>query len=173
MSQETRPKSSWELRAEQAEAERDHERHEKETVADAAQAYARWSRAERERLRELLARAESYLRAVVSEDDGNGSFVRGVGVELVGFGAIMKRIRAALAGSPEGTKEKPMPILVDRDADLRIELRAWLDKQTITSDNIGDIRRSLFMPWDSLWNGWVRDDTATRENRRAYEGTQD
>lgn len=52
---------------------------------------------------------------------------------------------------------------------LLLELRAWLDTQTITSDNIGDIRRSLFFPWDSKWNGWVRDETAERENKLAQE----
>jgi NTP pyrophosphatase (non-canonical NTP hydrolase) len=45
-----------------------------------------------------------------------------------------------------------------------VELRAYLDTLIITSDNIGDIRRSLFFPWDSRWNGWVRDETAAREN---------
>lgn len=45
------------------------------------------------------------------------------------------------------------------------ELRAWLDTVAITSDNIGDIRRSLFFPWDSKWNAAVRDETAERENR--------
>ena len=46
---------------------------------------------------------------------------------------------------------------------LVIELRAYLDTLTITGDNIGDIRRSLFVPWESAWNGWVRDETAARE----------
>ena len=50
-------------------------------------------------------------------------------------------------------------------AGLRTEMRAYLDAQIVTSENIGDIRRSLFLPWDSLWNGWVRDETAARENR--------
>lgn len=58
------------------------------------------------------------------------------------------------------------PIMVDRDADIRRELRAYLDGLLITSDNIGDIRRSLFMPWASPWNGWVRDETAERENKQ-------
>lgn len=43
------------------------------------------------------------------------------------------------------------------------ELRTYLDGLTITGDNIGDIRRSLFMPFDSAWNGIVRDETAKRE----------
>jgi hypothetical protein len=46
---------------------------------------------------------------------------------------------------------------------LQHELRVYLDTLTITSDNIGDIRRSLFVPWDSAWNGIVRDETAARE----------
>ncbi len=61
--------------------------------------------------------------------------------------------------------KKRTPILVDRDAELLLELRAHLDTLTITSDTIGDLRRSLFMPWNSQWNGWVLDETASRENR--------
>jgi hypothetical protein len=64
------------------------------------------------------------------------------------------------------------PIMVDRDADLRREMRAYLDTLTITGDTIGDIRRSLFVPWDSAWNGWVRDDTAEREKRPVREGVE-
>ena len=62
---------------------------------------------------------------------------------------------------------EPPCILVDRDADVRRELRAYLDGLTITSDNIGEIRRSLLMPFDWQWNGWVREDTADRENKSA------
>lgn len=47
---------------------------------------------------------------------------------------------------------------------MACELRAWLDQQTITPGNIGAIRRSLTMPWDSGWNALVRDETAEREN---------
>lgn len=59
-------------------------------------------------------------------------------------------------------------LVIDRDALLLTELRGYLDTLTITSDNIGDIRRSLFLPWDSMWNGWVRDETASRENRARH-----
>lgn len=45
------------------------------------------------------------------------------------------------------------------------ELTDWLDQQTITSDNIGEIRRRLFMPWSSPWNAIVRDETAARERK--------
>lgn len=48
---------------------------------------------------------------------------------------------------------------------MKEELINWLNKQTITSDNIGEIRRSCFVPWDSEWNGIVRDETAIRENK--------
>jgi hypothetical protein len=41
----------------------------------------------------------------------------------------------------------------------------YLNTLVITSDNIGDIRRSLFMPFDCKWNGWVRDMTAELENK--------
>ena len=61
-------------------------------------------------------------------------------------------------------------ILVDRDAELLIELRQYLDAQVITGDTIGDIRRSLFVPWNSQWNGWVRDETAAREKPASNGG---
>ena len=65
-------------------------------------------------------------------------------------------------------------LLGDRDAELRQELRAYLDTLgVITGDNIGDIRRSLFMPWGSQWNGWVRDETASRELDGTREGAHD
>lgn len=47
------------------------------------------------------------------------------------------------------------------------ELQAYLDTLTITGDTIGDIRRECFMPWDSEWNGIVRDETAKRERGAA------
>lgn len=68
------------------------------------------------------------------------------------------------AGPPGAAEAQTMRgLLIDRDATLRIELRTYLDTLTITGDTIGDIRRRLFMPWDSEWNGWVRDETASRE----------
>lgn len=45
------------------------------------------------------------------------------------------------------------------------ELSAYLDSIAITSENIGDVRRQLFEPWASAWNGVVRDETAARENK--------
>lgn len=76
--------------------------------------------------------------------------------------ALELRTIRALPSSP--VADSPTrSILVDRDADVRREMRAYLDTLTIHGDNIGDIRRSLFMPFDSQWNGWVRDDTAERE----------
>src|SRR6185503_20843024 len=45
------------------------------------------------------------------------------------------------------------------------ELKRWLDTQSITSGNIGNIRRQCFVPWDSKWNGIVRDETAIREKK--------
>jgi hypothetical protein len=49
--------------------------------------------------------------------------------------------------------------------DLQDELKNYLNTQIITSDNIGDIRRNCFMPWDSSWNMFIRDETAKRESR--------
>lgn len=47
--------------------------------------------------------------------------------------------------------------------ELIAELTAYLDSVEITCANIGDIRRSLFVPWKSEWNGLVRYETAQRE----------
>lgn len=48
------------------------------------------------------------------------------------------------------------------------DLKTYLDTLVITSDNIGDIRRQCFVPWDSKWNGIVRDETAKRERPTLY-----
>lgn len=42
-------------------------------------------------------------------------------------------------------------------------LQTFLDGQEVTSENIGDLRRRLLVPWDSHWNMVVRDETASRE----------
>lgn len=44
-------------------------------------------------------------------------------------------------------------------------LAVYLDRMTITGRTIGDIRRSLFHPFDCPWNAAVRDMTAEREQR--------
>lgn len=46
---------------------------------------------------------------------------------------------------------------------MRLELLRWLEQQIITPENIGNIRRQCFLPWDSSWNALVRDETAARE----------
>lgn len=46
---------------------------------------------------------------------------------------------------------------------MKDELITYLDSQNITSENIGGIRRACFVPWDSAWNAFVRDETARRE----------
>lgn len=48
-------------------------------------------------------------------------------------------------------------------------LREYLDTLTINGANIGDIRRALFVPWDSKWNAHVRDETALRERSTESE----
>ena len=55
---------------------------------------------------------------------------------------------------------------------LGAELRQWLNAQDITSENIGEIRRSLMVPWDSGWNALVRDETAERENSWRREAVE-
>lgn len=69
-------------------------------------------------------------------------------------------LTATLSRVPQG-RDDPQPSLVNLY--LKRELEKHLDGLTITGDNIGDVRRSLFMPWDSAWNGVVRDETAKRE----------
>ena len=61
--------------------------------------------------------------------------------------------------------ERRAGLVIDRDATLRRELQTHLDTIHIDGSNIGEIRHSLFLPWDSSWNGWVRDETASREGR--------
>lgn len=45
----------------------------------------------------------------------------------------------------------------------RSQLNEWLDTQTITSTNIGEVRAKLMLPWDCPWNELVREETAKRE----------
>ena len=57
--------------------------------------------------RDALIWAERQLCALVTEDDGNGAFIRGTSTELVGFGAGMEKLRAAIrATAPEQEKPK-------------------------------------------------------------------
>lgn len=63
----------------------------------------------------------------------------------------------------------PMPLVAPsttlrKGLSSRLELQMHLDAFVINSENIGDIRRSLFVDCDSAWNSWVRDETAAREN---------
>lgn len=67
------------------------------------------------------------------------------------------------SAAPAGGIVAPQPQLVNLY--LKHELAAYLDGLVITGENIGDIRRSCFVPWDSAWNGIVREETASRERR--------
>lgn len=58
----------------------------------------------REQLRAALDWARRKLSALVTEDDGNGAFIRGTGTELAGFGAGMDRIKAALRAAGPRTE---------------------------------------------------------------------
>jgi hypothetical protein len=60
--------------------------------------------------------------------------------------------------------------ILNKHNNLKEELCIYLDSLTITSHNIGDIRRSCFVPWISEWNGIVRDETAARENTLPFVG---
>jgi hypothetical protein len=68
----------------------------------------------------------------------------------------------ATTGAGEGNTQQRC-VLCGASTELTTEMAAYLDSLTITSDNIGDIRRSCFVPWQSRWNGIVRDETAKRE----------
>jgi hypothetical protein len=68
----------------------------------------------------------------------------------------------------EAEVEDDRRLIVDRDAEMRYELRRYLDTLMIDGDTIGDIRCRLFLPWDSAWNGWVREETAARERSAAH-----
>lgn len=83
-------------------------------------------------------------------------------------GGSTSNLRGELAGVRPAVfnSARVLAASVSDDAGLRGELRVYLDTLSITGDNIGDIRRSLFVPWESSWNGWVRDETAAREQRR-------
>lgn len=50
---------------------------------------------------------------------------------------------------------------------MKAELIKHLDTLTITSENIGEVRRSLSLPFECEWNATVRDETAARENKKA------
>lgn len=52
-------------------------------------------------VREVLIWAERNLGNLVTEDEGNGAFIRGTGVELAGFGAGMTKLRKVLQASKE------------------------------------------------------------------------
>lgn len=58
---------------------------------------------------------------------------------------------------------KPMP-------ETAPELRVYLDTLDITSENIGEIRRSLFKDYMNGWNALVREMTAERENLKRAVG---
>jgi hypothetical protein len=85
---------------------------------------------------------------------------------------VLPQVREVSTRIYEGAAGGRMLMVIDRDADLRLEMRVYLGTLTITRDNIGEIRRSLFMPWDSAWNGWVRDETAAREKNKSPTGSE-
>lgn len=73
------------------------------------------------------------------------------------FARQLERELAAVTAERDAMKE---------DAErIRIGLGFVLDPQVINSDNIGDIRRSLFLPINCQWNDIVREETAARENK--------
>jgi len=64
--------------------------------------------------------------------------------------------------------ERENEISLDSEPLMKRQLREYLDRTgAITSDNIGHVRRSLFMPFECDWNKWVRELTGARENKPA------
>lgn len=109
---------------------------------------------------EDIGRVQQKLDMAANYLEGTHGTNRDIRREAV---AVMREAAALLRQPPAAPEGAWQGIMVDRDADLRREMRAYLDTLTIHGDNIGEIRRSLFVPWDSQWNGWVRDETAIRE----------
>ena len=70
--------------------------------------------------------------------------------------------RRGVGGETPGAALKLMNLIA--------ELESHLDDLKINGDTIGDIRRACFVPWDSEWNGIVRDLTAQREQSVVEEG---
>lgn len=48
---------------------------------------------------------------------------------------------------------------------MLIQLKLWLDNQTITLDNFEGIRNQLILPFNCAWNGIVRDEMSKRVGR--------
>lgn len=60
-------------------------------------------------------------------------------------------------------KIRKLNLTIEEPSPMVKELIKYLDSIDIHSNNIGDIRRACFVPWDSEWNGFVRNETAKRE----------
>lgn len=146
-------------------------------VAPEAAPYAeKWAAAlkqERDELRGRLASAQEAILQITGTYMTQGSTneqlesAMHTAMKLTkGYGISEKMLPLLSEPTAGGEKEGAQRIhdlLFPKFHDLREELCAWLDAQTITSENIGDIRRSCFVPFDSAWNGVVRDETAKRE----------
>lgn len=120
-------------------------------------------RAKLSKYEEELKEAVSFLKSWIS--DGREQYQNGgISYNLItNSEACCSKIEEALHSSPSNPSEEEEREVSDC---MKDRLCHWLDRQSITSENIGDIRRSLFLPWDSEWNSLVRDETATRENKQ-------
>jgi hypothetical protein len=94
---------------------------------------------------------------------------RALGEELERKDRVIKTLRSKLEKNFREWLEAPEPPVA---FDMQSELRRHLDGLQVTSENIGDTRRKLFVPWNSRWNSIVRDETAKRENRLPGIGVQ-
>ena len=150
-----------------------HLQHDIAHVLMAVTAHSEWS----ERLHDWV--GVRWDAALAKVDTRNALVLRGEGAPVaaaalalqgLGYGVVSQMHDVVVLSAPPasrvGSAEPPQAFMVQGVADVLLrELRAYLDALIITGENIGDIRRSLFMPWDSEWNGRVRDETAVREGK--------
>lgn len=103
---------------------------------------------------------DAWFKRLCEEDDNPA-----------GLWKVESLCRLAFEAGKRAALSPPTPAAPQEEKGMNLphELRQHLDTMTITGENIGDIRRSLFVPWDSAWNGIVRDETAQRERPASRE----
>jgi hypothetical protein len=112
------------------------------------------------------------VQATTQQRNDDGSYAVAEALTFVPGVCIVPDSNPAPASTPTGRQLVPSnmpsiplePTTETVSQGLATMVGRYLDSITITSDNIGEIRRSLFMPFECGWNGWVRDETANREN---------
>lgn len=126
-----------------------------------------------QRVRELEPKDFNYTAAQAAADYEASPELRKIVDEIFehlrSIGALVESNPAQPQPKPQPQPRKPKSPLPASSFDALVgtenafQLQAHLDRLTITSENIDDIRRSLFLAWDGYWNGLVRSETAARE----------